>query len=167
MQQKNQQGGFLFGFIVGLIISLGAAAAIAWKWLPMQKFSDIVAGKGPSQGIQRPVMSTNTGLSDEQPVRGEQRAMKESTATFEKETPRAEHTSYLVQAGAFRDENEAQQRRAQLAMLGIESKIVADKASSGLHVVQIGPFTDAAPAHATESALEASGIKAFTTRKSE
>jgi cell division protein FtsN len=51
---------------------------------------------------------------------------------------------YVVQAGSFQRHGDADRRKANLALLGIASKIVAVKMDDGKtwHRVQIGPFED-------------------------
>jgi len=72
---------------------------------------------------------------------------------------------YFVQAGAFQNSDDAEQRRAKLAMLGLESKLV-EREQSGRTVfrVRIGPFDKQADADATKDKLAESGIEAVLVR---
>ena len=72
---------------------------------------------------------------------------------------------YFVQAGAFQNTDDAEQRRAKLAMLGLESKLV-EREQSGRTVyrVRVGPFTQKALADLTREQLEVNGVEAALVR---
>jgi cell division protein FtsN len=72
---------------------------------------------------------------------------------------------YFVQAGAFQSSNEAEQQRARLAMLGLESKVI-EREQSGRTVfrVRIGPFERQVEADAVKGKVESSGIEALLVR---
>ena len=69
---------------------------------------------------------------------------------------------YYLQAGAFQDADDADNVKAELALLGIEAKIqtcvVADKGV--LHRVRIGPFTAMDAVNSTRSVLVQNNIEA-------
>ncbi|RCL48268.1 MAG: sporulation protein [Halieaceae bacterium] len=51
------------------------------------------------------------------------------------------YTQYVLQAGSFRATEDADKRRGELALLGLESKIEEMKTDTGIwHRVYIGPF---------------------------
>lgn len=72
---------------------------------------------------------------------------------------------YFVQAGAFQNSNEAEQRRARLAMLGLESKLV-EREQSGRTVfrVRIGPFDKQSEADGVKDKLTAADIDSVLVR---
>jgi cell division protein FtsN len=91
-----------------------------------------------------------------------------------KETPRSEqritvepseaaHGRFLIQVGAFRDRKEAEQQKANLALLGIESRI--EKVSSDIeqvyYKVRIGPETDQRRVDNILARLSENGIEAL------
>lgn len=69
--------------------------------------------------------------------------------------------AYFVQAGAFVTAEEAQSQKAKLAILGIDSHI-SEREQSGRMIfrVRVGPFSQQAPAQATQEQLQANGIEA-------
>jgi len=72
---------------------------------------------------------------------------------------------YFVQAGAFQHSEEAEQQRARLAMLGLESKLVErEQAGRTVFRVRIGPFDAQAEADAAKDKLVASGVEAVLVR---
>jgi cell division protein FtsN len=72
---------------------------------------------------------------------------------------------YFVQAGAFQSSDDAEQRRAKVAMLGLESKIT-EREQSGRTVfrVRVGPFDKQADADAAKEKLTASSIETVLVR---
>jgi cell division protein FtsN len=72
---------------------------------------------------------------------------------------------YFVQAGAFQSSDDAEQRRAKVAMLGLESKIT-EREQSGRTVfrVRIGPYDKQAEADAVKDKLTADSVEAVLVR---
>jgi cell division protein FtsN len=72
---------------------------------------------------------------------------------------------YFVQAGAFQSSDDAEQRRAKVAMLGLESKIT-EREQSGRTVfrVRIGPYDKQAEADAVKDKLMADSVEAVLVR---
>lgn len=66
----------------------------------------------------------------------------------------------LLQVGAFQNENDADNLKAKLALLGIESRIqTTDVPEKGVwHRVRVGPFTDPADLERTRNLLKNNGI---------
>lgn len=77
----------------------------------------------------------------------------------------ADPFTYFVQAGAFRNPDEADAQRARLAMLGMAAE-VSEREQSGQKVyrVRVGPFAQKAMADATREQLEANGVAAALVR---
>jgi len=77
----------------------------------------------------------------------------------------ADPFTYYVQAGAFQRSEDAEQQRAKLGMLGVETKIV-EREQSGRTVLRVraGPFDKQADADATKERLVSSGIDAVLVR---
>jgi cell division protein FtsN len=73
--------------------------------------------------------------------------------------------SYFVQAGAYARQDEAEQQRAKLAMLGFVAK-VTEREQSGRTVyrVRVGPFERKDEADTTKERLEGSGVEAALVR---
>jgi cell division protein FtsN len=77
----------------------------------------------------------------------------------------AEPFIFFVQAGAFQSSVDAEQQRAKLAMLGVESRVV-EREQSGRTVfrVRIGPFERQVEADTMKGKLESSGVEALLVR---
>lgn len=73
---------------------------------------------------------------------------------------------YWIQAGSFRRYQDADRRKAELALLGLGSGIQAVTLDGQTwHRVRIGPLPDAAQAEATRRRLAESGIGALAVRE--
>ncbi|MDY6943434.1 MAG: SPOR domain-containing protein [Pseudomonadota bacterium] len=85
--------------------------------------------------------------------------------------PRAEALKpgrYALQAGSFRRFEDADRRKASLALIGVESqiqKVVIDSAETW-HRVRIGPFNDPEALERTRARLEQNGIETLVIRLS-
>jgi cell division protein FtsN len=99
------------------------------------------------------------GQVDAVPGNGKQNKSSEPSAS-------APAKKTYLQLGAFQHENEADNLKAKLALLGIEAKIqsvnVPDKGL--VHRVRVGPFGSAAEADRMRSQLKLSGIDAAPVR---
>ena len=70
-----------------------------------------------------------------------------------------EKITYFLQAGAFRDMDDAENTRAKLALLGFEAAISEKPGDNGsLYRVRIGPFAQADAMNKARSKLLDSGI---------
>ena len=89
------------------------------------------------------------------------------TRTREERVGKAKETHYIMQAGSFKTFKEADQLRAKLAAMGIESKIQKAKIGSvNWYRVKLGPFTQTASVNAIRARLRKNGIDAITTETS-
>jgi cell division protein FtsN len=72
---------------------------------------------------------------------------------------------YFVQAGAFQSSSEAEQQRAKLAILGVETKVI-EREQSGRTVFRVrgGPFARQPDADAVKDRLLAAGVEAMLVR---
>ncbi len=79
--------------------------------------------------------------------------------------PLADPFIYFVQAGAFQRSDDAEQQRAKLAMIGVESRLV-EREQSGRTVfrVRIGPYDKQAQADDMKERLSGSGIESVLVR---
>lgn len=80
-------------------------------------------------------------------------------------TPPSDPFVYFVQAGAFRNPEEAESQRARVAMLGMAAE-VTEREQNGRTVfrVRIGPFGQRNAADATREQLEVNGVEAALVR---
>jgi cell division protein FtsN len=79
--------------------------------------------------------------------------------------PGADPFSYFVQAGAYSQQEEAEQQRARLAIIGFEAKLT-EREQSGRTVyrVRVGPFEKKDDADAAKAKLTDSGVESALVR---
>ncbi len=96
-------------------------------------------------------------------VAGPGAAASAAAARSSRNTPDA--FTYFVQAGAFQSSDEAEQQRAKLAILGVETKLV-EREQSGRIVfrVRAGPYPKSGDAEAVRDKLIGSGVEAMLVR---
>jgi cell division protein FtsN len=86
------------------------------------------------------------------------------TRTREEQVGKAKNTQYIMQAGSFKSFIEADQLRARLALMGIESKVQKAKVGSvNWYRVKMGPFTQTASVNSIRSRLRKNGIDVIIT----
>jgi cell division protein FtsN len=79
--------------------------------------------------------------------------------------PGADPFTYFVQAGAFRNPQDAESQRAKLAMLGINAEVSErEQAGRTVYRVRVGPFNQKALADLTQEQLEVNGVEAALVR---
>jgi cell division protein FtsN len=105
----------------------------------------------PAPPLQRPAAATRPAAQQPAP------ATPAATATA-KTTP-AE--TYLLQAGSFRNGEQAERFRAELALLGLETSIqkVTINNKDTYHRVRVGPFSDTGSLNKARSLLSKKGIE--------
>lgn len=74
--------------------------------------------------------------------------------------------TYLLQAGSFRSRQQADQLRAKLALLGLETSIqsVSVNSKQAWHRVRVGPFNNLRDLNAARSLLKKNGVDAILIR---
>ena len=86
------------------------------------------------------------------------------TRTREERVGKNKKASYIIQAGSSRDPKDADQLRAKLALMGIESKIQKAKVESVIwYRVKIGPYTQMGSVNTIMSRLQKNGMKPVIT----
>ena len=74
-------------------------------------------------------------------------------------------SAYFVQAGAFRNPDDAQAQKARLAMLGIDAAVTErEQAGRTVYRVRVGPFADRSLADVTREQLAVNGVDAALVR---
>ncbi len=133
---------FAAGIAVGLLVSALIALYITQSPLP---FVDRVGGAKPTEKgkpiIQRPesdeIIDPNKGLLAKDA--GEVETPAE--AGLEPKVVSPSGMTYLIQVGAFKAPEDAEQMRARMAILGFEAKVSeADRDGVTLHRVRLGPY---------------------------
>ncbi|MGR9000479.1 MAG: SPOR domain-containing protein [Gammaproteobacteria bacterium] len=86
------------------------------------------------------------------------------TRTREERVGKAKETHYMMQAGSFKTFNQAEQLRARLALMGIESKIQKAKVGNvNWYRVKMGPFSQTASVNSIRARLRQNGIDVIIT----
>ena len=71
---------------------------------------------------------------------------------------------YIMQAGSFRDANEANQHKAKLALLGIEARVEKAKVGNVIwHRIKIGPYDNPSSVSTIKELLQKNGIGVIVT----
>lgn len=80
--------------------------------------------------------------------------------------PKADATSYLLQAGAFRSSSEAEGMKAKLALIGFEARVVdAEVNGQTMYRVRIGPYAQLDAMNRARARLAENGIEASVVRQ--
>jgi cell division protein FtsN len=166
------------GWIWGLMgLSIGLFAA-AWVWIDRPaKTSPLVASAPPEA---RPEPPKAIPLPPKQPSKY---AFYEMLPSYEVVIPRedaansakagkpttpeiAEPGQYLIQVGAYKTRDEAERSRANLALLGVESKIeqITIDQSETWFRVRIGPQPSLAKAQEILQRLDENGVKGMLVK---
>lgn len=166
---KQQRGGTIVGFILGLIVGLGSALAVAVyvTKVPvpfLNKGGTRSASQDADEAQRNRNWDPNAPLYGKTPVKPVAPASAPPAPAAAAPAPQpaasapanadplgalataraagSDPFDYYVQAGAFRNQTEAEAQRAKLAMLGWESR-VSEREQNGRPVfrVRVGPFT--------------------------
>lgn len=80
------------------------------------------------------------------------------------EAPASER--YQLQAGAFREPNDAEAMKARLALLGLFARVQSDTINGAVwHRVRLGPYASARELEAAKQQLSSNGIEAMAVRE--
>jgi cell division protein FtsN len=91
-----------------------------------------------------------------------------NTRTREERVGKAKEAHYIMQAGSFKSFKEADQLRAKLGLLGIESKVHKAKVGNVIwYRVKIGPYARMTSISAIKSRLRQNGIDVIVTEAGE
>ncbi|MGH8493677.1 MAG: SPOR domain-containing protein [Moraxellaceae bacterium] len=74
-------------------------------------------------------------------------------------------SGYILQAGSFKNEAEADKRRANILMLGMPVKVQKVPGDPSWYRVQVGPFADKKAAQDARNTLKASGVEALPPKR--
>ena len=116
-------------------------------------------GTNPNSGTATPLVAganpptpTNTTASPTTPI-----------TTTSAATPKG--GQYLLQAGAFRNGNEADNLKARIAMLGLVGRVeIVQTPAGAMHRVRLGPYATASELEQAKQKLSGGGIQAMATR---
>lgn len=81
-------------------------------------------------------------------------------------TASGDGSSYIIQVASYRDKQEAEKQKANLALLGVESRIesVTIDGSDTFYRVRVGPLKDFGKVQIISSRLEDNGIQALVVK---
>jgi cell division protein FtsN len=162
-------GSLLVGILIGLVLGLGIALAVAWYINKMPTPFIIQAPKADLAKAAPPKAQPPTAPTPETKPRfefykilpGIEEPATDQQVRDAQQRPAAEKETFFLQAGAFQNAPEAEQRKAQLALLGVEATIqttvMPDK--SVWHRVRIGPYTAVEEINRVRDVLKQGGVE--------
>ncbi len=147
--------------LFGLAIGLSVAAAIWFRDVPPRPVQE-VAAPSPSEPVPAtsvPALDNNREQADEEPLDDEEErfdfyemlkrmeVVPENAVPSSTEDPEpqavVEAGTYILQAGSFRRKEDAERRRAELGLRGIQSRVVRARPDGSTRFrVWIGPISD-------------------------
>jgi cell division protein FtsN len=187
---RKQTGNTLLGLIIGLIIGLVIAVVVALVITKGQSPFTNKTGKteqaAPTAGQAADPNRTMYGKQDAardaaKELAGRAAAVVPGAAPSTTATPAAagaakkpdaaaakaddDKFTYYLQAGAFREQADAENARAKLALLGFEANI-SDKGGDAvtLYRVRVGPFSTADAMNKVKTKLSESGVDVAVVR---
>jgi cell division protein FtsN len=189
-QIKRQRGNTLLGLIIGVLVGLGAALAVAVyvtkvpvpflnKSPTRSADSDAAEAKknkdwdpnAPLAG-KSPVKPVAPAVADPDVVPGKAKGSADPLGDLAKAKSEsksasggADPFSYFIQVGAYRTPEDAEQQRAKLSLIGFQAK-VTEREQSGRTVyrVRLGPFDKKDDADKTKERLDDQSIETALVR---
>ena len=193
-EQGGTLAGIIVGLILGLLIAAGVAITITKTPLPfvdkLSKQSQPAGELGdPNKTLPGGARERREQLIDKDPA-VQQAAPATATPQVtpqvippaapdrardkEKNTPPVpptadpapdERFTYYLQAGAFREPNDAEATKAKLALLGVAASIAERQSELGmLYRVRVGPFADVETMNRTRVRLSDNGVDVAVVR---
>ncbi|MEQ9106558.1 MAG: SPOR domain-containing protein [Limnobacter sp.] len=179
-QAKKSQGNtipaFVFGMVFGLLIALGVALFVSKSQLPFSgaETQGAIPNVSPGPGSSPPdpnsaiygKANANTGniVAVDPFQQGTEPQTGDSTPTQQFD-PVAQ-TIYFLQLGSFRNREDAEQLRAQLAFVGTESEIAVGEVNGNVvNRVRVGPFGSANEAYQARIPLTKGGFEATVVKE--
>jgi len=189
---RKSRGGTVVGIFIGLVLGVVLSAGVMWyingSSLPLQVRENAPApGLAPSQpaalpgkpgdkaAVPAPAETKRFDFYDLLPGNAQTPGNDKPAAPAAEAAPApapaapaadAPAAKLILQAGAFSSEEEADNLRARLALIGLESSVqkgtVAGKGT--LYRVRLGPFASAEEMQRTRAELAQNGIEASVVR---
>lgn len=160
--QKKQKGGALFGFIVGLITGLVIAVVVAMMVtktaIPFAPRKDKPDNTPVPATVSSPAADPNQSLYGKEMPKPVIADTSTAQTVLPQDVQEDKNVCYL-QAGAFRNKNEAENMRGNLALLGFGSHISEVTSGSGtIYRVRLGPYKGNAATLNAQNRLKQHGI---------
>ena len=125
-----------------------------------QKAAKKADGKPELQADGKPVLEKS--VKSDKP---ELKAIDPAKDSAAKPDAAEEKSTYYLQAGAFREQSDAETARAKLALLGVEARISDRPSDTGtLYRVRIGPFNQVDAMNRVRSKLSENGVDVAVVR---
>lgn len=171
---NTRKGGGLptpVAILLGLTVGLMVAAVILIKFKPVENnLSEQLAEDRPAPKPKEPQVPDgrftfyDTLPNYEVVVRGTASAGKPNAANAK---PVEQPGQYVIQAGSFATAQEADRRKANLALLGIESRVETGAGPDGKsrYRIRVGPLGDLNRVNAMLKTLRENGIDALLMRQ--
>ena len=171
--RSKSGGGFLLGMFVGLVIGLGAALGIAFylNKTPIPFMTKKPAAEKPADSGKTPEIAGMPG-SKASPAEkpkfdfykilpgSEETVSEKDLKAAAKAKPEESQDIYFLQAGSFQNPADADNRKAQLAILGFEAAVepvtLPDKGT--WYRVRLGPYTKIDEINKMRSTMATNGI---------
>ena len=127
--------------------------------------SDKAAAEKPAS--KEPRFEFYTLLPSQQVMSGKQGTNPGKTTPSSPSAPAADATAYLLQAGSFKSEAEADRRRATILLLGLPVKVVKVPVKPGetWYRVVVGPFTGKTAAQSARASLRSNGVDTLVIKQ--
>jgi cell division protein FtsN len=192
-QQGGTTAGLIIGLIIGLLIAVGIAMTIMKTPLPfIDKIGKPSQSGGelgdPNKSLQgnaresRDTASNNSAATPAPPAPAVEPKRPPSSAPTPPATSRQNEKpaispapepssagsggfTYYLQAGAFRERQDAEATKARLALMGVAATIAERKSEMGtLYRVRVGPFDDVEGMNRSRVRLSDNGVDAAVVR---
>ena len=172
--RSKSGGGFLLGMFVGLIVGLAVALGIAFylNKTPIPFMTKKPTGDKPADAVKPPgiagMPSSKAPPAVEKPKfdfykilpGSEEPVSDKDLKAAAKGKPEASKDVYFLQAGSFQNPADADNRKAQLAIIGFEASVepinLPDKGT--WYRVRLGPYTKIDEINKMRSTMATNGI---------
>lgn len=179
---KNKGNPFLVGFLIGLLVGIGLSIGVALLIMGGESpftnrvtpAPNIEQSLPPAETKDKPAEPNNTRpegtaqpsnsrfdfynilLGNESPVSEQEMRQKESSSG----TASSSNEQYFLQVGAFQSEQDADNMKAKLALLGLEAIVqTTTLPEKGVwHRVRVGPFSEVDQINRTRAELAKNGF---------
>ena len=167
--------------LTGIVLGLALSAVALWQdWVPAVRERDTPRpnpqAQAPTEAVAEPGVADANGRTPAKPkydfytVLPEMEVVipeSEVTAEAARPEPAAEAGArYFLQTGSFRSNDEAEQMKARLALLGLRAQVVAvDINAQSWHRVRVGPYASARELDDARRTLASNGFEAIALKE--
>jgi len=194
--RRRKGGGTLVGLLLGLLAGLAIAVAAALYMTkssvpfvdrvkrPPERPAETAVGNGgelpdPNRAMQRPrpaggaepppavaVPGPPPAVPVAPPVASQPPAAPPVSGSTVPADPAGERSAYLLQAGAFKGQEDAEGMKVRLALIGFEARIVSAEVNGvTFYRVRVGPYAKLDDMNKARARLAENGIEASVVRQ--